>query len=441
MKYHKIYDATGSLVLGIFLTILGAIIVVFKSDLYIKTVNIIVSCILVIGIVQFVHYFFRKEKKKDAFIKSMTNLIFALILSLIPSIPLAMLSLTFAMYMLSNFAIKFICFFVFRNNDSKESIKSLLMALLYLIISLPLLFAPIKNLEITLIIIGTYFIMLGIYIILEQIMTLIPKEKKRKLKRRIRVTIPVIIEAIIPYTLLKEINNILNEEDKKQVLTPINKANEKPDMEVYVHVSNRGFNRFGHVDLCYKGKIIAYGNYDDESYHFFNMMGDGVVFDTTSKEKYIDFCIEHSKKTLFGFGIKLTDKQKVNIEKYIDKLYSNLVEWDPPYLRDYLLDKNIKKEDYTDYASCLYKKTKANFYKFNSGKFKTFFVLGTNCCFLADSIIGKSGIDLLKINGLITPGTYYEFLNREFFKKNSIVISKTVYNKDTRKTRRKINHK
>ena len=47
---------------------------------------------------------------------------------------------------------------------------------------------------------------------------------------------------------------------------------------------------------------------------------------------------------------------------------------------------------------------------------------------LADYIIGKSGIDLLKMNGVITPGAYYEYLNREFQKKNSMVISRKIYN-------------
>ena len=431
MKYHKLYDATGSFVLGLFLTFLGFLILIFGNKLYIKTVNILVSSILVIGIVQFGHYFFRKEKKKDAFIKSLVNLLFALILSLIPSIPIAMLPLAFAIYILANASIKTINFIVLRNNDSGEAINQLLMALLFLIIAIPLLLSPIKNLNISLIIIGIYFVTFGIYTILEQIMALIPRRFKNKIKRRIRIPVPVILEAIIPYALLNEINNVLSEEDKKQVLTPVNKKGEVPDMEVFVHVSNRGFNRFGHVDLLYNGKIISYGNYDDSSLHFFEMMGDGVLFETT-KEEYIDFCIEHSKKTLFGFGLKLTDKQKVNIEKYIDKLYSNLIEWNPPYKEAYLKDKTVNKDDYTDYASCLYKKTKANFYKFKKGKFKTFFVLGSNCCFLADSIIGKSGIDLLKMNGLITPGTYYEYLNKEFHKRNSIVISKTIYNEETR---------
>ena len=83
---------------------------------------------------------------------------------------------------------------------------------------------------------------------------------------------------------------------------------------------------------------------------------------------------------------------------------------------------------YNDYASVLYQNTGAKFYKFRSGRFQKYFVLGANCCRLADLIIGKSGIDLLKMNGIITPGTYYDYLNREFQKKNSIVVSRHIYN-------------
>ena len=56
--------------------------------------------------------------------------------------------------------------------------------------------------------------------------------------------------------------------------------------------------------------------------------------------------------------------------------------------------------------------------------------MGTNCCFLADDIIGKSGMDILSINGIITPGTYYDYLNRELKLKSSNVISKEIYNFD-----------
>ena len=73
--------------------------------------------------------------------------------------------------------------------------------------------------------------------------------------------------------------------------------------------------------------------------------------------------------------------------------------------------------------------TSAKMYKFIKGKYKKYFALGNNCVKLADEIISKSGIDALKIYGIITPGAYYEYLNREFRKKNSIVVSRKIYNK------------
>ena len=67
----------------------------------------------------------------------------------------------------------------------------------------------------------------------------------------------------------------------------------------------------------------------------------------------------------------------------IDDIFRNTTIWD---FRD---DKKYNNGD--SYAGRLYKKTKAKFYKFNKGKYKTYFVLGTNCCYLIDDIVGKSG--------------------------------------------------
>jgi hypothetical protein len=47
--------------------------------------------------------------------------------------------------------------------------------------------------------------------------------------------------------------------------------------------------------------------------------------------------------------------------------------------------------------------------------------------------VGQAGIDIVKIQGLISPGAYFEFFNREFLRKNSLVISRTIYFKDDKK--------
>ena len=56
-----------------------------------------------------------------------------------------------------------------------------------------------------------------------------------------------------------------------------------------------------------------------------------------------------------------------------------------------------------------------------------YFLLSTNCVKLVDEIVGITGSDLLKINGVITPGAYYAFLEKELKKENSNVISKQIY--------------
>ncbi len=429
IKSDKLFNATSSLIIGIVLTIIGIVLVNFKGELYYQFVQIFMLAVLFLSIKQFVNFFLGKNKNKNVnFAKCFSNLVFCLILSFFQNIPLSILPLIFGGYLLVNGLVKLINYLILLKNKTNGRLFELLSSLFYFIISIPVVLSPIKNINRIVFLLGWYFILLGINYLGDFITFLIPKRWKKKIIRRFRVSLPAFIEAIIPFTVLSEINYLINEEDYENpfIFEEKEEINE-PDMEVFVHTSDRGFNRMGHVDLYYQGKVISYGNYDDSSVRFLDMIGDGVVF-TTNRKKYIPFCIEHSKKTLFVFGLKLTEAQKRNIDKELDKLFSQLVEWEPPYVSALSQSKEIKKEDYQDYASVLYQNTGAKFYKFTSGRFQKYFVLGANCCRLADLIIGKSGIDLLKMNGIITPGTYYEYLNREFQKKNSIVVSRHIYN-------------
>ncbi len=430
IKSDRLFSATSSFIISIILTIIGIFLINFKGELYYQLINIFTLAILFLSIKQFVNFFLGKNKSKNVnFAKCFLNLVFCLFLTFFKNIPLSILPLIFGIYLLVNGLIKLINYIILLKNKTKGRLFELISSLFYFIISIPVVLSPIKNINRFVILLGWYFIFLGMTYLGDFITFLIPKKLKNRIKRSFRISLPAFIEAIIPFTVLSEINYLIDKEnvDNPFIFKEEKKADE-PDMEVFVHTSNKGFNRMGHVDLYYKDKVISYGNYDNTSFRFFDMIGDGVVF-TTNREKYIPFCIEHSAKTLFAFGLKLTKTQKENIDKELDKLFSQLVEWKPPYVKALAKNKNINKDQYDDYASVLYKKTGAKFYKFTSGRFQKYFVLGANCCRLADLIIGKSGIDLLKMNGIITPGTYYEYLNREFQKKNSMVVSRHIYNK------------
>ena len=266
---------------------------------------------------------------------------------------------------------------------------------------------------------------------------MLPVHIKDKVKRKIRVSIPTVLESIIPYVVLNEINYLLDKKNMdEEFIYEEKKSDIEPDIEVLVHISNRGFNRLGHCDIVYNGKVLSYGSYDKSTLKLFNTIADGVVF-TADRDKYIPFCIKYSKKTLFAFGLKLTDKQKENVLGAIDKIFRDLTPWESDYQKALKVNKSVNKEDYGDYASCLYMATNADMYKFTRGRYKRYFTLGNNCVKLADEIIGKSGIDILKMYGIITPGAYYEYLNREFRKKNSMVISRKIYNANSIRKKKK----
>lgn len=62
-----------------------------------------------------------------------------------------------------------------------------------------------------------------------------------------------------------------------------------------------------------------------------------------------------------------------------------------------------------------------------TGEFKTYFAHNTNCVKLADYITGSAGLDVLDVSGIVTPGSYYAAFGCMFERRNTIVVSKTIY--------------
>ena len=421
----KYYDFSSSLVIGLVLTLLGTSLIIGKSNIYENIISIFIFVMWIRAIKQLITFFLKKEslyKQNINFSSCLFHLIICLILSVLPNIALGIIPFIFASYLIIIGVSQFIMFYLSIRNKTSFYIKNLFLGIIYFSIALPIFISPVTKIETFIICFSIYIILLGISYIYNAILDIIPIKTKNIIKRKIRITLPKIIEAIIPYSVMQEINKSL--EVKNTYNYTKLKKEQIPDINILIHTSNRGFNRMGHIDIYFDNTLISYGNYDEGSRFIGELFGDGVIFTTTKKNEYINFCIDNSKKTIFDFGIILTDKQKEKVKEKINKLLYNTYHW------DHKMDK--KYNNATSYAAKLYKKTKAKFYKPKKGKYKTYFVIGTNCCFLADDIIGSVGMDILSINGIITPGTYYDYLNRLFNQKNSNVVSKEIYNYDRR---------
>ena len=51
------------------------------------------------------------------------------------------------------------------------------------------------------------------------------------------------------------------------------KSGKTAELEIFVHTAETSlFSAIGHVDICYQGRVISYGNYDPSSETLFGMV-------------------------------------------------------------------------------------------------------------------------------------------------------------------------
>ncbi len=414
-----------NLIFGIGIIILGIIITVLSIDSYKKVINLLAWVFIIYGLSKLIGTMLNKkiQGNNQALLGFIANTAFGAIILLFPNFSLALLPFLFSIYLLLNGVVKFVNYILLKEVNLKSRFKDLFFAIFFFIFSLGFLFYPIDRLNLFIMIIGIYCILLGINKIYEFIIDILSEKFKLQIKRKFRVSLPALFEAFIPKSALNSINkyiDYLTSEEKN--------SNDDADLILFIHLSKYGFNQLGHMDVMFDGKIYSYGNYDKSSQKLFTAVGDGVVFVINNKKKYLKFCIENSKKTMVEYGIKLNQNEKNKVQAQLDEIFKYAYKWEPLVVRD--KSKKKPKNKYKDYASKLYTNTKAVFYKFKDGEYKNYFVLGHNCSYFVDALLKNCVFERLKSIGIISPGTYYEYLEENYRKKNSKVISKKIYNKE-----------
>lgn len=383
-----------------------------------KVFHLIVSLLIsLLGLISFAFNAIKTKNRINILI-SISTFAMGIFFFSKPNTFLSLFPVIFGFYMLLNGVVKLVAYIIYKEEKLKGYHPTLFSSIVDFIFSYIMIVNPSENIKRLTIILGIYLILLGLTYLYDLIKDLYPKLFITK-KRRIRVTLPIIISMLIPYSVYTRINKAL---DKYITPVHINKKNTsgKVDLEIFIHVKNSFVGSFGHTDLCFDGIVYSYGCYDDNSKVLFETLGDGTLFTIENKNKYLNFCTTHSNKTIFSFGITLADSQKEKIKNELNKIYEYAYRWKCDQEED-------NKKEYNDYASILYRYTNAKTYKFIKGKWKKYFLFSTNCVKLVDKVLGATGSDVLNINGIVTPGAYYNYLNKEFKRKNSSVIKKEIY--------------
>ena len=372
------------------------------------------------------------RKSKWGLISCAIGMLIGVFILLAPFISLALLTVFLSLYLLLNGAIKLIDFINSVKNGSRDFWGDFTAFLFYLVFAILMLIGAFKSTLWLSSVVGIYCVLFGITELKDFMRETLPDKAKNLFRRRFRFSIPLAISTFSPLRVLREYRRKLDsrEIDIKSLIDEekVFDDNKKADIHVLIHVSLDGVGMVGHCDIAYKNKVMSYGNYDALSGRLFGALGDGVMF-LSDKKRYVDYSVENDNQMIFDFGLSLTDKQIKRVRRQMARIKKSVYRWRCPFEKDVYEGKNTTLSDYTDYCSRLWHGTKAKFYKFRKGKFKTYCVMSTNCVLLADSILSKAGTDIINTSGIISPGAYYDYLQKEYRLNNGIVVSRDIYSK------------
>ncbi|MQQ30825.1 DUF308 domain-containing protein [Streptococcus mitis] len=412
---------------GFLFVLLGLILMVTGTWLPVTVIRLVLFLAWIATVVDLLLRVFKKSQSTDTLGVALVKLLvlgYLLGSNLATDIPIYVLALVIGVYQIFHASINLVTYVLYRKNKIRPRFRLLLDGLVLVFLGGTSLLSSTGNSVFQLFVLGAYFFLYGVSNIRDGF--LFEEEiGKNHLKRRVRMSLPIVLAALIPARTLAKINKFMQEnaDEREDIHLGMVKSGKTAELEIFVHTAETSlFSAIGHVDICYQGRVISYGNYDPSSETLFGMVGDGVLY-FCDRDKYIDLCKRESQKTLFGYGIDLTPEMEKAVQKKLAELKQLTIPWEPS------ADKIMTgdgKEDYT-YAYKIRHETDGELYKFIKSKFKSYFVLSTNCVLLADTIVGQAGTDILSPKGFIAPGTYQAYLNREFEKPNSIVVSKHVY--------------
>lgn len=408
---RKTLDKGAYALTSIFLTILGCFLLWKRQQALAMFVWLVGAVMLLQGLFFLVLVILGKEGKR-AWGSIVASFLMALLCLCFPKLPMSMITLLFAIYLCIHSIIKGINAYLLWHAHAMGSFREAFGCCFYAVFAMILAMAPYFYSKQVMVCFGVYCLALG----LTYAKDLIPVERKTSLKRKIRITLPVWVCALLPKQMLNQLNTYLQGE------TPTlsdEKLDDRVDLMVYIHATQSGFGMIGHIDIDLDGYIASYGNYDLCSTRLFEALGDGVMF-FCEDEHYLSFCRDHEKNTIFAFGLQLTPQQKQRVHTCLNRLKEEAVQWQPAIVTE----PNKAPEDF---ASRLYLACHATFFKFQKGKFKNYFVLGSNCVKFVDDILGETGSDVLNLRGFLSPGTYLHYLQEEYLKEHSFVVTQSIY--------------
>lgn len=190
-----------------------------------------------------------------------------------------------------------------------------------------------------------------------------------------------------------------------------------------VHVGFKGFQKVGHICFAYDDIVYSYGNYDSDSFHLNQTIGDGIFF-TVPLEKYIPNMISAENNSIFEYGIYTTSKQNEMIEKE-QKRFVKMAIVGIQRLKKKMGMIVLVNMKWIIQVVCIIVREQSYIRSRGKSIFTGRWVIIV--LLLLDLVLGMLGADVLSIRGIISPGTYLDWLQKEYLKKNSPIVFRRIY--------------
>lgn len=404
--------------LGLLLIVTGMIFI-FKDRILPNISYAFFLVILIYGFFVLVYRYYLKRKWIDLLF-SLIGLILIIFVLVRPEIFIEFFAFMFGIWALFKAVTLAFDLYVAIIKKQKGKIYISLEFILNLFMGILLIKSGIDNFFLVNLQVGIYVMMQGFFQMLSTYRVV------RHDGYQIRLPAPIILTAFFPLYLLKKVDKDSIEDPS--IVKEKAEATTGDYISMYLYAKDHGYNRMGHIDLGYNGAIYSYGCHDPFDRHSTQAYGGGVLI-VGSETDYVQYCVDDDT-TVFRFLCKITSEQREEIEKSIANLMKDA------YFYDYPMEREGAKDNYLGFLKMA--DVSVDYYKFNSGPFKTYNVFTTNCIMVSEEILRSTGMRLFHMNGLITPGTYYSYLNRNLNQPGSVVIKKEVYRRHDVRNKHKV---
>lgn len=431
-RYLNVYtDSVIAGIRGALLLALGIFMLAAPDNFAWLIGVLVVSALAVLAVFHFIGALFAVPHSRKVFFQRLFQALLTGLLVAFLYYPIShfliLLPIAFALWAIVLSLIHFINFWQYRKEPHTRALTQLLYGVLCLVFGLYFFLNLPYSQNTSLSIVGAYICVYAGTTLLDALLSFTPRKIRDKIKGHIHICLPVVLASFIPRSALSSINKYFAKEGAllEDSLDASKDDGAAPNVEVLIHVSDRSLQgAMGHADMWIDGVYYSYGCYDESDMAMNGAIGPGTIFTHTEKDAYIRFCQKVSGKALFGFGLALTEQQLAAMKAKLAEIMDGTYIWKPDAQK--AEEGLLPAGDYQDYASKLYRATHAKFYKFTKGSLKHYFVMGTNCVKLVDTLLRASGVETVA-TGIIAPGTYYDLLNSEFMRPGTPVVSRNVY--------------